>query len=172
MRRRSILMTAAALLAAASLAVAGCGDDDDSAADTSTPAAATTAPDTSDTAATTPATTAPATATKVAVVLGKPKELSLVAVPAQIAAGPTTFIVANKGATLHEMVVVPSEAGAAGIRNADGTANEEGSLGEVADVEPGGGGQLTVTMPAGKYVLLCAIPGHFEGGMYQNFVVK
>ena len=171
MRRRSILMTAAAMLAAASLAVAGCGDDD-SAADTSTPAAATTAPDTSDTVATTPATTAPATATKVAVVLGKPKELSLVAVPAEIPAGPTTFVVANKGEQLHEMVVVPSDAGAAGIRNADGTANEEGSLGEVADVEPGGGGQLTVTMPAGKYVLLCAIPGHFEGGMYQNFVVK
>ena len=163
MRRRSILMTAAAILAAASLAVAGCGDDD-SAANTSTPAAATTAPETSD--------TAPATATKVTVVLGKPQELSLVATPAQIPAGPTTFVVSNDGASLHEMVVVPAPNGVAGITNPDGTANEDGALGEVADVEPGDGGELTIDMPAGKYVLLCAIPGHFQGGMYQTFVVK
>ena len=116
--------------------------------------------------------TAAATATNVSVVLGKPSEFSLVATPDAFHGGPTTFVVANKGADLHEMVVVPSETGAAGVRNADGTANEDGALGEIPDVEPGGGGRLTVTMPAGKYVLLCALPGHFEGGMFQEVVVK
>ena len=104
--------------------------------------------------------------------MGKPKEFSLSAVPVQVAAGKTTFIVANKGSILHEMVVVPSTGGAAALRQPDGTASEEGSLGEVADVEAGGGGQLTVTLPAGKYVLLCNLPGHFANRMYANFVAK
>jgi uncharacterized cupredoxin-like copper-binding protein len=174
MRRHLLILAGApAALAALSLAVAGCGDDSGSSA--STPAA-TTAPETSDTTpaagATTAATTAPAAATKVAVLMGKPKEFSLSAVPVRVATGKTTFIVANNGAILHEMVVVPSTGGAAALRQPDGTASEEGSLGEVADVEPGGGGQLTVTMPPGKYVLLCNLPGHFANRMYANFVVQ
>jgi uncharacterized cupredoxin-like copper-binding protein len=174
MRRHILILAGApAALAALALAAAGCGDDSGSSA--STPAA-TTAPDTSETApaagATTATTTAPAGATKVAVLMGKPKEFSLSAVPVQVPAGQTTFIVANKGSILHEMVVVPSTGGAAALRQPDGTASEDGSLGEVADVEAGGGGQLTVTLPAGRYVLLCNLPGHFANRMYANFVVK
>ena len=176
-RRRLTLVSATALLAAASLAAAGCGGSSSS-SDTSTPtpSAATTAPstaaDTSDTTATAPATTAPAAATKVAVVMGKPKEFSLSAVPIQVPAGATTFIVVNKGSILHEMVIVPSAGGAAALRQPDGTASEAGAPGEVPDVKSGGGGQVTVTLPAGRYVLLCNLPGHFAGGMYANLVVK
>ena len=104
--------------------------------------------------------------------MGKPKEFSSSAAPAQVTAGKTTFIVANRGSILHEMVVVPSAGGAAALRQPDGTADEAGTEGEVADVEPGAGGKLTVTLPPGKYVLLCNLPGHFAGGMYANFVVK
>jgi uncharacterized cupredoxin-like copper-binding protein len=178
MRRQLTLVSATAVLAAVALAAVGCGDDsgDAAASTTATPSAATTAPDTSETTAapgaTTPTTTAPAGASRVAVLMGKPEEYSLSALPVRVPAGETTFIVANKGAIVHEMVVVPSIGGAAALRQPDGTASEDGALGEVADVEPGGGGQLTVTMPAGKYVLLCALPGHFEAGMFQNFVVK
>ena len=38
--------------------------------------------------------------------------------------------------------------------------------------EPGKTGRLTVTLPAGKYVLLCNLPGHFAGGMYADFTVE
>ena len=173
MRRHLLILAGTpAALAALSLGVAGCGDDSGSSA--SAPAA-TTAPDTSETtpgAGATATTTAPAAATKVAVLMGKPKEFSLSAVPVQVAAGKTTFIVANKGTILHEMVVVASTGGAAALRQPDGTASEDGSLGEVADVQAGGGGQLTVTMPPGKYVLLCNLPGHFANRMYANFVVQ
>lgn len=177
MRRHLTLVTATAGLAALSLTVAACGGSSDSAdASTSTPSAATTAPEESATTAappaTTAATTAPATATRVAVLMGKPKEYSLSAAPAQVAAGKTTFIVANRGSILHEMVVVSAPGGAAALRQPDGTASEAGTAGEVPDVEPGGGGKLTVTLPAGKYVLLCNLPGHFAGGMYTDLVVK
>lgn len=164
MRRKTILMTAAALLAAASLALAGCGDDD-SVAGTSTPAAAATAPATSES-------TAPATATAVSVVLGSPEEFSLVATPAEIPAGEATFTVENKGALLHEMVIVPAPNGAEGLKEANGEASEEGALGAVADLEAGKTESITVTLPPGKYVLLCNLPGHFAGGMYTDFTVK
>ena len=73
--------------------------------------------------------------------MGKPKEYSLSAAPAEVAAGKTTFVVANRGSILHEMVVVPSPGGAASLREPDGTANEAGTAGEVPDVEPGAGGK-------------------------------
>ena len=135
MRRHLLILAGApAALAALSLAVAGCGDDSGSSA--STPAA-TTAPDTSGTTpaagATTAATTAPAAATKVAVLMGKPTEFSLSAVPVRVATGKTTFIVANNGAILHEMVVVPSTGGAAALRQPDGHGQRRG--------QPGRGGR-------------------------------
>ncbi len=51
-------------------------------------------------------------------------------------------------------------------------ASEDGALGEVADLEPGKDGTLTVSLPAGKYVLLCNLPGHFAGGMYATLDVS
>ncbi len=172
MRRRSTLMTAAAMLAAASLAVAGCGGgDDESAADTSTAAAVTASPETNETTPTT-GETAAATASAVAVTLGSPEEFSLVAEPAEVPAGPTTFTVENKGALLHEMVVVPAPDGAEALKEANGEASEEGAPGEVADLPAGETGSITVTLPAGDYVLLCNLPGHFAGGMYTGFTVS
>lgn len=169
MRRRTTLTTLTALLAAASLAVAGCG----SSSDASAPAAdeATTAAETVETTSTV-SETPDATAAEVAVTLGKPQEFSLSADPAAVAAGKVTFNVDNQGALLHEMVVVPAEGGAASLKQANGEASEDGAAGEVADLAAGKTGSITVTLPAGKYVLLCNLPGHFAGGMYTDFTVN
>lgn len=175
MRRTLSIVTAAATLAAVALA-AGCGSSSGSSAGagTTTESAATTAPDTSDATTTAPAATTPAapaaTASTVTVTLGAPTEFALTASPAEVPAGKVTFTVANKGEILHEMVVVPG-AGAAALTQPDGSASEEGSPGEVPDVPPGEGGTVTIDLPAGDYVLLCNLPGHFAGGMYTTFVV-
>jgi uncharacterized cupredoxin-like copper-binding protein len=186
MRRRNLtLASGAAVLTAASLLATACGSSSNSAAgSTSTPAAATT-PGTGDVDAGVPATTAPdiettapATATAptggkaaaVAVVMGKPKEYSLIPSPVSVAAGKVTFNVVNKGSILHEFVIVPG-ASAAALKQPDGEATEDGSPGEVPDVKAGDSGSVTVTLPAGKYVLLCNLPGHFAGGMYATFKV-
>lgn len=162
-------MSAAAALAALTLAVAGCGGSSSSSSSAKSAGATV---DTSDTGATTVATTTPASAPKVQVTMGAPKEFSLVPTPTSVAAGATTFVVANRGTVLHEMVVVPAPGGPASLKKPDGTASEAGSPGEAADVAPGSTKTFTVTLPAGKYVLLCNLPGHYAGGMYATFVVK
>jgi uncharacterized cupredoxin-like copper-binding protein len=169
-RHRTYLLSAGIAIAAISLTLAACGSSSSGAADssTSTPAAATTAT----TAATT---TAPAAVTKaktVAVVLGKPNEFSLIPAPTSVPAGKVTFVVTNRGSMVHEMVVVPAPNGAAALKQPDGSASEAGSKGEVADLAAGATGRLTVTLPAGKYALLCNLPGHFAGGMYADFTVS
>ena len=160
MRHRTLLTATAVLAAAGSLVLAGCGGDD--AADTSTPTPAATSA---------PAATAPEAASAVAVVLGRPVEFGVTAEPATVPAGPTTFTVANAGAVLHEMVVVPAPDGADALAGDGGEADEAGALGEVADLGPGDDGTLTVDLPAGDYVLLCNLPGHFAGGMYTALTV-
>lgn len=176
MRRSWTLMTLTALLAAAALAAAGCG----SSSSGSAPAADATTEAT--TAATTPAETVETTSTTseapaagagaVAVTLGSPSEFAMSADPAEVAAGKVTFTVDNKGSILHEMVVVPATGGAESLKQANGEASEDGAPGEVADLGAGKTGTLTVTLPAGKYVLLCNLPGHFAGGMYTDLTVK
>lgn len=169
-RRPIVLSAAAAVLAAGVLAATACGGDDSSASPTTAPATtpAATAP-----ATTAPATTAPAaTATAVTVALGKPQEFSLVPSVPSVAAGKVTFTVTNSGQVLHEMVVVPAPGGSQSLKQPDGTASEDGTLGEAPDVEVGKTTTFTVTMKPGKYSLLCNLPGHFANGMYADFTVN
>lgn len=168
-RNRATIVGATIAVAAVAVTLAACGGSSDSGDATTTAAAATT--ETAG-ATTAPATsTTPAKTTVVPVVLGKPNEFSLVPARTSVPAGKVTFTVTNQGAMEHEMVVVPAPDGAAGLKQADGSASEAGSEGEVADLQAGDSGRLTVTLPAGKYVLLCNLPGHFAGGMYAEFTV-
>lgn len=177
-RHRTYLLSAGIAIAAISLTLAACGSSSSSAnSSTSTPAAttapATTAPATEDTETEKNTTApAPATAAKVAVLMGKPSEFKLTATPTSASAGKVTFAVANEGNVVHEMVVVPAPNGAAGLKQPDGTGSETGSKGEVADLAPGKTARLTISLPAGKYVLLCNLPGHFASGMYADFTVS
>jgi uncharacterized cupredoxin-like copper-binding protein len=43
--------------------------------------------------------------------------------------------------------------------------------GEVEDIAPGGTKVLETTLPAGNYLLLCNLPGHYGSGMVTPFVV-
>lgn len=112
-------------------------------------------------------------------------------------AGPVTFTVTNSDVQQHEMLVVPfpavSPANGGGkapakTRN-DGPLEQVmsrmvydnavlrldekflGSLGEVANIEGGTGGQVTLDLPAGEYLLLCNLPAHFQSGMWTKLTV-
>ncbi|MBI3764348.1 MAG: hypothetical protein HY260_21110 [Chloroflexi bacterium] len=78
---------------------------------------------------------------------------------------PIKFVVTNKGAVEHELILQP--------RGADDQPLEaNGRESEVEDIEPGETKALEWTVTAaGDYQLACYEPGHFEQGMHTDFTV-
>jgi len=104
-----------------------------------------------------------------------------VAASTGVVAGPTVSLrVTNIGVITHELVVLPLPAGQrVGARQAgsDGKVDETGSAGEVSascargagdGLRPGSTGWATLTLAAGRYELLCNLPGHYTAGMYTE----
>ena len=109
--------------------------------------------------------------------------MMLRAVLTSVPAGQVSFAVGNMGWRTHEMVVLPLAPGQAAGRQApgtDGRVDETGSLGEASascaagsgeGIKSGTVGWVTLTMPAGRYELMCNLRNHYANGMYQAFVV-
>lgn len=164
MSRRSWTTIPVAALAAAALALSACGGGDDSGG-TSTPA-----PSTSTPTATTP-TTAESTV-EVAM-----NEFNFIPKDATATAGKITINAPNQGKVVHELVLVKTDKAATDLPQANGEVDEDAIPpadipGEIADVPPGETKSLTVTLPAGRYVMICNVPGHFAAGMYGTFTVS
>ena len=99
-------------------------------------------------------------------------------------AGTVSLRVTNHGVITHELVVLPLAAGQSiGTRRVghDGKVDETGSLGEVSKtcaagtddgLSPGSTGWATLTIPAGRYELVCNLPGHYTAGMYTAIDVS
>ncbi len=94
-----------------------------------------------------------------------------------VPAGKITFDVRNISKDMiHEMLVVPVKDENATLPYIAGEnrVDEEaaGDLGEVADLDAGKSGSLTLDLKPGIYVLFCNIPGHFMAGMWTTLTVK
>lgn len=97
-----------------------------------------------------------------------------------VAHGTVSLIAANTGYLTHELVVLPLTAGqppGARVPGADGKVPETGSLGEASASCDGGAGDgiaagstgwVTLTLPVGRYELVCNLPGHYASGMYTE----
>jgi uncharacterized cupredoxin-like copper-binding protein len=104
--------------------------------------------------------------------------------PATVLAGRISLVVANMGWRTHELVVLPLAAGAAAGRRVpgvDGKVAETGSLGEASHSCGSGTGDgitsgtvswTTLTLPPGRYELICNLPNHYADGMYEQLVVS
>ncbi|HEY8752335.1 MAG TPA: sulfocyanin-like copper-binding protein [Arthrobacter sp.] len=100
-----------------------------------------------------------------------------------VAHGTVSFLVANAGTKSHELVIVPLSADQIpGTRPIGGDAriDEAGSLGEASNtcaegagqgILPGASGWVTLTLPPGRYELVCNLPGHYAAGMYTQLMV-
>jgi uncharacterized cupredoxin-like copper-binding protein len=109
--------------------------------------------------------------------------MMLATMPATAPAGTVTLVAQNLGWRDHELVVLPLAPGqSAGQREVgtDGRVDEAGSLGEAsADCAAGGGegipagaaSWVTLTLPAGRYELVCNLPNHYADGMYAMLTV-
>jgi hypothetical protein len=81
----------------------------------------------------------------------------------------------------YELVILPLSAGAGQrVPGSDGKVAETGSLGEASTpcgssagsgIPAGSASWVTVTLPAGRYELVCNLANHYADGMYQEFDV-
>ncbi len=93
-------------------------------------------------------------------------------------AGDVTFEITNGGTVVHEFVVVKTDL--AGdklpIDSSDGKVSEDDpaieAIDEVEDIAVGATPSLSVNLPAGHYVLICNLPGHYTGGMHADFTTS
>ena len=105
------------------------------------------------------------------------KEFSVAAQPAGTASGQITFNLKNEGAVVHELVVIRTEVDAADLPQSGGKVDETSAAievkGKVQNVAGGASGQpMTAGLPAGKYALICNVPGHYGAGMSTGFTVQ
>jgi uncharacterized cupredoxin-like copper-binding protein len=94
-----------------------------------------------------------------------------------------SFVATNIGSINHELVVLRlPDNQIVGTRTieSDGTVDESGSLGEASNscasgsgdgIAPGTSSWVTLTLPAGRYELLCNLPGHYAAGMYTQLTI-
>jgi hypothetical protein len=103
--------------------------------------------------------------------------------PPTVPTGEVAFDVVNEGEDLHELVVLRTELAEDALpTNADGTVDEEGegveAVDEIEDIAGGGGGDLTVDLTAGHYVLVCNLSeeeeaeNHYAEGMHATLTVE
>ena len=100
-------------------------------------------------------------------------EYKINADPVTAAAGKVTFSVTNDGAIPHEFVVVKTDKKAGALLKGS-RADETGNVGELSEkvLTVGTKKDLTLDLKAGHYALICNLPGHYQGGMHEDFVVK
>jgi uncharacterized cupredoxin-like copper-binding protein len=97
--------------------------------------------------------------------------------PATVPAGEVTLQLTNDSKTVvHEMLItrVADPTKQLPYKENENRADEEktGDIGEVAELEPGKTGALTVTLKPGTYLLYCNIPGHYMAGMWTTVTAK
>lgn len=115
---------------------------------------------------------------------GQSDTMRLLARPATAPAGTVSLLVHNAGSRTHEVVVLPLPAGTpAGARapGPDGRVDETGSLGEASrtcrsgagdGIKAGSAGWVTLTLPPGRYELVCNLKNHYASGMFAELQVN
>jgi uncharacterized cupredoxin-like copper-binding protein len=157
--------SAAAVAAAIAIAAAGlsaCGSTAKKPASTVASAGAST---------TTAAAPAAKGAAKVAVTLS---EFKIKPAVASVPAGRVTFVVTNAGKVKHQFTIIRTDKPAAAVLSKHNPDDDiAGARGEISSLVPGTTKTLVVKdLKPGHYALVCALPGHYQAGMYADFTVK
>jgi uncharacterized cupredoxin-like copper-binding protein len=99
------------------------------------------------------------------------KEFKVLPSPLKAKRGAVSFLVRNTGKINHEFVVLRTKLAPSKLPVKSGKAVETGRVGKVRAFKPGASRTLTLTLKAGKYVLLCNLPGHYQAGQRIGFAV-
>jgi len=116
-----------------------------------------------------------ATGTDVTVTVGETdvQHMYMKVDPTSVAAGTVTFTVTNEGVKKHEFVVLQTDANPdkLTVEGDEVVEDDYDSPGEIGDLPAGATDTLTLDLPAGNYVLICNLKGHYRMGMYAPFTV-
>ena len=99
------------------------------------------------------------------------KEFKVLPSPLTAKRGVVAFSVRNTGKANHEFVVLKTKVAPSKLPVKSGKAVETGRVGKVGALKPGAARTLNLTLKAGKYVLLCNLPGHYQLGQRIGFAV-
>lgn len=156
----AILAAAAALVAAVGLTACGGSSSTSSTASTTASAAAA--------ATTTPAAAASGT---VPVTL---TEYKITPAVDSAPAGKVTFDVKNAGQIKHQFTIIKTPKAAATVLSKTNPDDDiPGAKGEISSIPPGATKTLVIKdLKAGHYAIVCALPGHYQSGMYTDFTVR
>jgi uncharacterized cupredoxin-like copper-binding protein len=160
MRIKSISVAAIFVLAAL---VVGCGDDDNGGGGQAD------APSSTKTQKTTTTTQPPAASHALTI---RMSEYAFDPQDAVAKKGKVTITAPNDGQIAHELVLLKTDADPANLPKKGGKVDESASVGEIADVQPGFTKKATLKLAPGKYAMVCALPDHYENGMYGSLTVK
>jgi len=170
---RPATIAAASALLIATAGLAACGSSSNSSS--SSASRPTTTPST--TATTTPATTTAAVKPAAGGGATVPVALSEYKIKPAVASAPAghvVFNVTNDGTIKHQFTVIRTTKSAATVLSKQNPNDDiAGARGEIASLQPGANQQLVIKkLAAGHYALVCALPGHYQGGMFADFTVK
>lgn len=170
------LALVAALAAATSLAACGSSSKNSASSTPASPSAAKPAAATKPATAAKPAATPASPSTtaakhSVAVTL---TEYKIKPAVASVTAGHVKFVVKNAGKIKHQFTVISTAKPAAtALSKLKPNDDIPGARGEIASIAPGATKTLVVKkLKPGHYVFVCALPGHYQAGMYTDFTVK
>lgn len=95
----------------------------------------------------------------------------------KVKAGRVTLEAVNQSKTLlHEVLVVPALPDGKELpydaKKDTVVEKRVHSLGEIAELNPGAHGKLTLNLKPGTYLLFCNQPGHYKSGMSAKLVVE
>jgi uncharacterized cupredoxin-like copper-binding protein len=177
---RATLLGAALLLFAACSAAAPAASQPDS---VGTPASASAAPSVTPSTASAPASVDSASAAASGsagsgtAVTAKETEYKIDLGTSSAPAGPITFQITNAGKVVHEFVVMKTDLAADKLPvDSKGAVTEDAAgltaVDEVEDIAVGASPTLAVDLPAGHYVIICNIAGHYAGGMRADFTTN
>ena len=101
-------------------------------------------------------------------------EMAIPLAVTEVAAGSVTFDVANVGTVEHEFAIIPTDLPADGLPVKDGVVDETqvAVVARTGLIAPGASETLSVDLPAGHYVIICNVPGHYLAGMRTELTVR
>jgi uncharacterized cupredoxin-like copper-binding protein len=91
---------------------------------------------------------------------------------ATVKAGTVRFGIKNEGGMEHSFELIKSDLPFDQLPTADAKVKEDGLVKQVKSLPVGRVSTVTVDLAAGKYVVICNVPGHYQLGMRAALTVQ